>query len=105
MDTWTKSYFKNSNTKAGYASEVAVTKKHKLYEEIKRNYIFVAFAVETIGPWAKETQESIKILGKKLNETSGDKRSRNFFIQRLSLAIQRGNYECISGSLPSTDIR
>ena len=78
-------------------------KKHELYEEIKQNYHFVAFAVETIGLWASETRKLIQIIGRRLNEITGDKRSRHFFIQRLSLDIQRGNYECILGSLPKSD--
>lgn len=94
VDTLAKIYLRVKN-KPGQASENATQKKHHLYEEIKRNYHFVAFAVESIVPWAEETRKLIQIVGKKLNDTSGDNRSRYFFIQRLSLAIQRGNYECI----------
>jgi len=45
VNTLAQSYFTNSHTKPGNASEKAAKKKHKLYEEIKRNYEFVAFAV------------------------------------------------------------
>lgn len=54
-----------NSTKPGHASGKAVKKKHILYEEIKGNYEFVAFAVETLGPWAAETDALIKIIGKK----------------------------------------
>jgi len=102
VDTLAKSYLRVNNI-PGQASEIAAKKKHDLYEEIKRNYHFVAFAVETIGPWAKETIKLIQTIGRKLNEQTGDNRSRHFFIQRLSLDIQRGNYESISGSLPKSE--
>lgn len=102
VDTLAKSYLRVNNV-PGQASENAAKKKHRLYEEIKRNYHFVAFAVETIGPWAAETIKLIETIGRKLIEISGDKRSRQFFIQRLSTAIQRGNYECILGTLPKSD--
>lgn len=99
-DTLAKSYF---NGQPGNAAQIATRKKHHLYEEIERNYFFVAFAVETIGPWAKESENLINIIGKKLNQITGENRSRLYLIQRLSLAIQRGNFESISGTLPKSD--
>lgn len=99
-DTFAKSYF---NGKPGNASRTAIKKKHHLYEEIEQNYTFVAFAVETIGPWAKESEDFINVIGKKLIKVTGDKRSRLYLIQRLSLAIQRGNFECVSGTLPKSE--
>lgn len=71
-----------------------------MYEEIERNHFFVAFAVETLGPWAKESEDFVNVIGKKkLNRITGDNRSRLFMIQRLSLAIQRGNFESVSETL------
>lgn len=99
-DTLAKSYYKNINTKPGNAGEQAVIRKHRLYEEIKRNYEFKAIAFETLGPWSKEAQGLISVIGKKLITTSGDIRSRYYFIQRLS---RRGNHECVTGTLPTNE--
>lgn len=36
----------------------------------------------------------------KTNEETGEKKSRNYLIQRISMAIQRGNAACISSTTP-----
>ncbi|KAL1446757.1 hypothetical protein WDU94_013965, partial [Cyamophila willieti] len=61
---------------------------------------FLAFAVETLGPWAEESIDFIKKIGKKLSKETGDTRSVSFLTQRVSLAIQRGNSTCITGTIP-----
>ncbi len=37
---------------------------------------------------------------KKLEQVSGDPRSKNFFYQKISLAIQKNNASCIMGTVP-----
>ncbi len=45
----------------------------------------------------------VKKIGKKLIEVSGDRRSKFYLIQIISLAIQRGNAACVQGVIPSTN--
>lgn len=103
IDTVADSYLQKSASKSGSAAEFAQQRKHSLYTYIKsQNYVFIAFAVETFGPWSSESKKLIDKIGKKLNAISGDKRSKSFLVQRISLAIQRGNASCIMNTLPQT---
>jgi len=104
IDTVAVSYLRISALESGSAAEFAQNKKHSNYTYIKsQNYFFVAFAVETFGPWSSDSIKLIDKIGKKLNDISGDRRSKSFLIQRISMAIQRGNASCIMSTVPSTN--
>ena len=68
-----------------------------------RNYDFVVFAVETMGPWCQEGKELIENLGKMLNKMTGDKNSKKFLKERISIAIQRGNAMSVLKTLPESE--
>ena len=55
---------------------------------------------ETMGSWSAEAKEFFTTMGKKLEKISGDPRSKIFFYQRISLAIQKNNAASIMGSIP-----
>lgn len=47
-------YLRYRSVKAGSAAQIAHNNKHRKHSYIKSmNYIFVAFAVETLGAWSK----------------------------------------------------
>ncbi|KPJ02119.1 hypothetical protein RR46_03394 [Papilio xuthus] len=54
------------------------------------------FAVETLGPWGSSAQ-LFKEIAARLIDTLGDPRAGAHFGQRLSLAIQRGNFASLLG--------
>ncbi|XP_037029663.1 uncharacterized protein LOC119069645 [Bradysia coprophila] len=60
-----------------------------------------AFAVETMGPWSTESKNFINTIGSKLQELTGDKKSKFYLTQRISLAIQRFNASCVMGTIPA----
>ena len=65
---------------------------------ISQNYIFVPFAVETLGSWCSEAICFINSLGSTMNLVSGENKSKLYLKQRISLAIQRGNAACVMGT-------
>jgi len=65
------------------------------------NHILLAFAVETMGPWSSESITFIDKIGTQLQDISGDKRSKFYLIQRISMAIQRHNASRIMGTIPA----
>jgi len=71
-----------------------------LKKEIKHN--FLAFAVETFGPFSDDTKLFVKKLGPIVNSKSGNFYAKTFFVNKISLAIQRGNVAGILGKIPST---
>ena len=65
-------------------------------------------AIETSGVFGSKTLSFVKSLCKRLYRQSGDPKSTSYLIQRLSIAIQRGNaiflWNDVNGSF-STDIK
>ncbi|XP_037027909.1 uncharacterized protein LOC119068426 isoform X3 [Bradysia coprophila] len=86
----------------GMASVKAANRKHAKYSKLKRNYHFVAFAVESLGPWAKESVDLLNKIGANLIRTTGEPKSRTYLFQRVSLAIQHRNAMCIISSIPKS---
>lgn len=71
----------------------------KKYEElINQNYLFVPFAVETMGPWSHEAIGFFNVLSKMLILKTNEPRAKSFLMQRLSMAIQRGNAAAVMGT-------
>ena len=85
---------------AGAAANFACSEKEDLYEEIMRNYHFVPFAVETFGTFSEPAKLFVDKLGPILNSKSGNVHAKSFFIQKISIAIQRGNVAAIRGTIP-----
>ena len=101
VDTFADSYITKTSTKARKLADYAASLKHKHYSELmsSNNYILLAFAVETMGPWSEEAIKFIDEVGYKLQDLSGDKRSKFFLMQRISMEIQRYNAACIMGTI------
>jgi len=62
----------------------------------------VPVAVETLGALREEATAFISDLGGQIAAMTGDPRSFN--LQSLSVAIQRGNAACVTGTSLSEDI-
>ena len=67
-------------------------------------YKFVLVAVETHGGLGEEACHFMQELGRRITSVTGERRATEFLIQRLSVAIQRGNASCVLGTVNlSTD--
>jgi hypothetical protein len=69
----------------------------KGYCTIKENHNFVAFSLETFGPWSPDAKELFKDI--KQVEKSGVSESPSYFQQRISIAVQRGNAASVLGTV------
>ncbi|KAJ4431611.1 hypothetical protein ANN_20210 [Periplaneta americana] len=98
VDTSALSHLKSSVNCAGSAAESAYHAKRRKYEHLTSNYIFVAFAVETFGPWCRDAKDLMTQIGTRLLSRTGDPRCINFLRQRIGIAVQRGNAASILGS-------
>ena len=59
-------------------------------------------AVETLGVPGDEALAFFRDLGKRIADVTDEPRSFQFLMQRVSVAIQRGNAACIVGTVPSS---
>lgn len=64
---------------------------HNHYVNLKSNYYFAPVSFETFETMGPDTKKFINSIGKHLQIASGDARAKDYFLQRLSVEIQRGN--------------
>ena len=61
--------------------------------------------LETFGALGEESVHFVHEFGKKISVVTGEKRATEYFMQRLSVAVQRGNASCVLGTVDSKDSR
>ena len=98
-DTLCVSNLHRSISEPGNAAAHAEALKTSKYAQLGSSYQFIPIAVETLGPFGPQTQDFFRNLGQRLRAATGDHRSFEFLIQRISIAIQRGNALSVLGSL------
>ena len=54
---------------------------------------------QSLSKFGPETEAFIKELGRRLRQVTGDERSHQHLVQRLSIALQRGNAASVLGTL------
>ena len=99
-DTLAASHLPATSKTPGAAAHTAELTKHRKYSQLPDSYIFCPFAVETLGPFGQEAIALVDELGRRLQLSTGEPRSRSFLVQRLSIAIQRGNSAAVLGTIP-----
>lgn len=98
VSTFAATHICRTSRAAGAAAEYQAVAKHQKYAPLEQGYIFIPLAVETAGCWGAEAIQFIKDLGRRLRQKNCDPRSGSFLVQRLSIAIQRGNAASVMGT-------
>ena len=98
-DTLTPSIVSRGATQPGLAVLQAEQGKLRKYAEIQRTHIFLPLAFETLGGPGPLTKQLLGKVADLLIKVTGDKRAGEFFRQRLSLDVQRGNAAAVLGTL------
>ena len=68
------------------------------YSSLSSTHHFIPIAIETLGVFGKEALAFFRDLGNRIKQATGEPQSHNFFLQRLSVVIQRGNAASILGT-------
>ena len=100
-DTLAPSHLRSTAAEAGSAAKEAEERKATKYRSIAACHTFIPFAVETLGPMGPEAKAFYIDLGRRLRQHTGEPRSTSYLIQRVSMAIQKGNAVVMMGSLAS----
>ena len=90
----------NSGTPAADTSE---SRKRAKYKELCEDYIFEPVAVETLGGIGRSSFKFLQQVGHRLQESTGDQRASVLLLQRLSVAVQKGNAGCILECMGNTN--
>ena len=79
----------------------AENRKTTKYSSLSAQYCFVPIAVETLGAPGDKALAFFRDLGQRIAAATAEPRSYQFLMQRVSVAVQRGNAACIVGTVPS----
>ena len=85
-------------TGSGVVATDAESRKRFKYEIISQTHCFVPIAVETLGALGEEATAFLKDLGGRIAAVTKERRAVEFLLQRISVAIQRGNAACVLGT-------
>ena len=99
-DTLAPSHVAQSATGAGLAASKAEQGKRIKYAQlVSANALaFAPVAIETLGSWGPSAIDLCRELGSRMAAISGDPRAHFFLVQRLGLAVQRGNAASVAGT-------
>ena len=97
-DTFASSYEPLATREAGAVAAEAEYRKRQKYANLDGNHFFVPVAVETLGVIGPESESFLRDLARKVMEATGEPSSHQYLLQRLSVAIQRGNSAAIQGT-------
>ena len=77
----------------------AEDKKFTTYgNALRDDYHFVPIAVETFGAWGPIGHKFITDLGRTIAGITKNPKSTSFIFQAISMAVQRGNVQCVQGA-------
>ena len=97
-DTLAQSHLNRAVTGSGVVATDAESRKRFKYEIISQTHCFVPIAVETLGALGEEATAFLKDLGGCIAAVTKERRAIEFLLQRISVAIQRGNAACVLGT-------
>ena len=87
----------------GKAADRAEDLKMKKYDDLKADYHVVPVAAETFGSLGCHAKKFLEEVGNMLIKKTEEPRAKNFFYQRLSMAIMRGNVASVLGTVGNTE--
>ena len=65
----------------------------------KNKQTFTPVAIETLGAMGKRSLAFVRELGQRVTQYTGEVKARTYLLQRLSVALQRGNAVSVMGSV------
>ena len=98
-DTFAPSHLNIAVNGPGVVANEAEEKKRAKYACLTSTFRFVPIAVETLGSLGDEADNFIHDLGRRITTVTGERRATEFLLQRLSVAIQRGNAASVLGTV------
>ena len=101
-DTLAASHLNRVVLGSGVVVNDAESRKSTKYLSLSALYRFIPIAIETLGVPGDEALSFFHDLGQRIAVATAEPRSFHFLMQRLSVAIQRGNAAYIIGTVPSS---
>ena len=103
VDTVAPSHLLSTKNQAGAAALRAAELKTSKYRSLASSHQIMPIALETFGAWHIESLDFMRELGRRTSLVTGDQRETTFLLQRMSVAVQRGNASAVRCSLPTSE--
>ena len=97
-DTFAPSYISDAASGVGVVAAQTEARKVAKYQHLDTSHSFTPVSVETSGVFGPQTHAFLKSLGRRITLATGEVRSFSYLIQRMSVAIQRGNAVSVAGT-------
>ena len=98
-DTLAPSYAALATREAAAVAAEMEQRKREKYAHLDPSHFFVPIAVETLGATGPEAGHFFRDLGRPIAVTTSEPLSHQHLLQRVSVAIQRGNAAAILGTV------
>ena len=102
-DTFAASHLTTTSSQYGSAANSSAMSKTQMYANIAQTYIFTPIAIETTGAMNHQASELITQIGRRITEVTGEVKESIYLFQQVSVALQRGNMLCFTGSFVTED--
>ena len=99
-DTIAPSHLNRAVSSPGAVANDSESRKISKYRSLAAMYSFIPVAVETMGVLGDEATAFFRELGRRIAAVTNEPKSFQFLMQRLSVAVQRGNAACVLGTAP-----
>ena len=103
-DTFAASHLPTTAFNHGSAAESSATLKTQKYANSVQTHIFTPVAMETSVVLSIQARELLTELGKRNFEITGEVKETTYIFLQVSVAIQRGNMLCFTGSFVTNDV-
>ena len=90
-DTFALSYRVHATQEPGKVAATAEERKSEKYRGLPPGHMFSPIAIETLGAIGPKSLALLKDLGRRIRSELGEPKSTEYLLQRLSVAVQRGN--------------
>ena len=97
-DTFAPSYLMSATSEAGAVAALVESRKKAKYGSLDSVYSFTPIAIESLGACGPLTLEFLRDLGNRIRQATGEESSFMYLLQRLSVAVQRGNAASVLGT-------
>ena len=97
-DMYAPSYVAGATSEAGAVAVLAETKKKSKYSFLDSGHSFLPVVCESSGVIGPLALAFLRELGSRLSQISGEPKSHQYLLQRVSVAVQRGNTASVMGS-------
>ena len=98
VDTLAPSHRVLAAREAGAVADHAEHCKRLKYHHLDSTHCFIPVAIETLGAMGSEARSFFREVARRMEECTGDHRSHQFLLQRVAVAVQRGNAASILGT-------